>query len=387
MKIVADENIPYVKEAFAELGQVECRPGRDLTAECLRETEILLVRSITAVNAQLLEKTAVRFVGTATIGTDHIDREYLKSRTIEFASAAGSNSRSVAEYVIAALLKLAQRDDRDLRDKTIGIIGVGNIGSKVEKMAQSLGMIPLLNDPPLQKQTNDPKYISLEQTLQADFITCHVPLTQTGPWPTWHLLNKKILKRLTPHATLINTSRGPVVDNQSLKDCLQAGTIGPVVLDVWENEPDIDVDLLAATAIGTPHIAGYSFDGKVNGTVMLYEAVCRFLGQPATFDITDHLPAPLLPTMELLTSGQTDQKVISKAMHSIYNIGRDDAELREMAGLPAEGRGGYFDRLRKQYPVRREAMNTRIMLKPHKPELAQKLSLLGFQIAEFSHWV
>jgi len=387
MKIVADENIPYVQEAFAELGRVECRPGRELSAEDLRDTEILLVRSITAVNAQLLENTPVRFVGTATIGTDHIDRDYLKSRNIEFASAAGSNSNSVVEYVITALLTLAQRQEWRLESKTIGIIGVGNIGSRLAKKVQALGMIPLLNDPPLQRQTGDPKYLPLDKVLRADFVTCHVPLTQSGPDATYHLLDEKILKRMSPAQVLINTSRGPVVDNQALKRCVQAGRIGPVVLDVWENEPDIDVELLERSAIGTPHIAGYSFDGKVNGTVMLYEAVCRFLGRPAAFDITGLLPEPLLPSMELITSGQSDQDILGKAMHSIYNIGRDDAELRDITGRPTDQRGGYFDRLRKEYPVRREAMNTKIMLKPNDPEMAKKLSLLGFQIAEFSHWV
>ncbi|MCK5270110.1 MAG: 4-phosphoerythronate dehydrogenase, partial [Sedimentisphaerales bacterium] len=286
MKIVADENIPFVREIFASLGDVLCVSGRQMSAGVLAGADVLLVRSVTKVNEQLLSDSSVRFVGTATIGTDHVDREYLSSREITFVSAAGSNSNSVAEYVITAILILAEKYGWELQGRTLGIIGVGNIGSNIEKKAPALGLKVLPNDPPLQRETGDKRFVSLARVLEeADIITCHVPLTRSGPDATWHLFDQEKLGRLRPDTLLINSSRGAVVDNKELKKQITKGNIGPVVLDVWENEPEIDMGLLDQVAIATPHIAGYSLDGKVNGTVMLYQKLCEFLGTEATSQI------------------------------------------------------------------------------------------------------
>jgi len=379
LRIVADENIPYVTEAFGSLGRVACYPGREMAAPVAADADILLVRSVTKVGPELLGDSPVRFVGTATIGTDHVNLDYLRSRSIAFGSAAGSNSNSVAEYVVTALLELAQRGDGKLSGKTLGIIGVGNIGAKVEKKVRALGMRPVLNDPPLARQTGESRFVSLVEALASDFITCHVPLTRSGPDATYHLLDEQRLRRLKPTTVLLNTSRGAVVDNSALKACLTAETIGPVVLDVWENEPDIDPGLLERIAIGSPHIAGYSLDGKVNGTVMLHGAVCEMLGRTDRLRSEDLLPSPPVGRIDLDTTSGSDQQLLAQAMTTIYNIADDDRTLRRLVQEPAESRGKYFDQLRKDYHVRREAPNTLVKLTPAKPSLAEKLALLGFK--------
>lgn len=379
MRIVADENIPFVKEAFSSLGEVVCLPGRDLCSDLLVNTEVLLVRSVTSVNARLLEGTPVRFVGTATIGTDHIDQAYLTQRKIAFADAAGSNATSVAEYVTTALLTLAEMYEWNLDKMSLGIIGVGHIGSRVERMAKVLGMDVWPHDPPLQRQTGDDRFVNLTEALEADIVTFHVPLTTEGTDPTYHLLDKAYFSRLRMSTVIINTSRGPVVDNQALKDWLDDIGMGPVVLDVWENEPDIDLELLDQTAIATPHIAGYSLDGKVNGTICLHQALCRFLRVEQPCPLGHLLPAPR-PSTIILNSHQMDtQQAICKAFQTIYPIMKDDNQLRPITSQPVNQRAKFFDGLRKNYPVRREASAWKVQINPPDPTLAEKLRLLGFQ--------
>lgn len=380
LKIVADENIPYVREAFALLGEVICCSGREMTAATVAQADVLLVRSVTKVGPELLEGSAVRFVGTATIGTDHVDVDYLKKRGIVFTSAAGSNANSVAEYVITAILVLAQRHGWELQGKTLGIVGVGNIGSKVEKKVRALGMTLLPNDPPLQRLSGDSRYVDFEDVLKADFVTCHVPLTREGPDATYHLFNQARLEQLQPGAVLINSSRGAVVANDALKKVVDRGTLGPVVLDVWENEPQIDMALLDAVSLGSPHIAGYSLDGKVNGTVMLHAAVCEMLGRRDELRASDLLPAPPIARIELSTDGRSDQDVLCEAMTRVYDIERDDRDIRALIVMPSEERGKAFDQLRKGYPVRREAHNTAVQLEQRNESLVSKLELLGFEV-------
>ncbi len=378
MKIIADENIPYVKEVFSSLGRIRCVSGRSMHRDLLRDADVLLVRSITRVDANLLEGANVRFVGTATIGTDHIDEDYLQSREIAFAGAAGSNANSVAEYVITALLVLAQQNGWNLQDKTLGIVGVGNIGSRVETMAQALGLNILLNDPPLLRQTGNSRFVELSKVLEADFITLHVPLTRTGLDPTYHVFDEATLQQLNGQTVLINTSRGAVVDNPALNAQLATNALGPTVLDVWEDEPDINSDLLERVAIATPHIAGYSLDGKANGAAMLYERLCRFLEIAPQVEIQNLLPPPVVPELTL-DAEQSDQQILTQAMTAIYDILRDDRQLRQITHQPPDQRGKLFDQLRKNYPIRREAHNTRIILTHPKGPLAQKLHRLGFQ--------
>lgn len=380
MKILADENIPYVEELFSTLGDIRFCAGRSISPEEIDDAEILLVRSVTNVNAELLQGSSVRFVGTATIGTDHIDQDYLKERKIAFSSAAGSNANSVAEYVITALLMMAKQYDWQLAGRTIGIIGVGNVGSKVAQKAFALGMQPLLNDPPRQRAEPEGHFVSLEEVLRADIITCHVPLTRSGEDATYHLLNEERLGLIRPGAVLINTSRGAVVDNAALKSYLGKEHLGAVVLDVWEGEPAIDMELLDLVNIGTPHIAGYSLDGKVNGTVMLYEAVCTMLGVEAKMKASDLLPAPPVKHIELDVNADKDQALLAETMSKIYDIMRDDAGLRNLIKQDPEQRLRHFDLLRKQYPVRRESHNTNVILSGPSPALQTMLKELGFKL-------
>ncbi|MCX7886676.1 MAG: 4-phosphoerythronate dehydrogenase [Verrucomicrobiae bacterium] len=360
MKIVADPNIPFVLEAFGPLGHVVLVPGRTMTAHDVRDADCLLVRSVTAVNAALLEGSRVRFVATATIGTDHVDTAYLAGRGIGFASAAGSNANSVAEYVVAALLELAHRKNFRLRDKTLGVVGVGNVGSKVVRYAEALGMRVLQNDPPRQRSEGLNHFVSLERVLtEADIVTLHVPLTRTGTDATYHLFEPR-------RGIIINTARGAVLDNRAL---LQAPLEG-LVLDVWENEPDLLPGLLQKTDIGTPHIAGYSFDGKVNGTRMIYEATCSFFGLMPNWQ--PQLPPPPVPKVELDATGLAEEEALRRVVSSVYDITADDRALR---AAPHQ-----FDRLRAEYPVRREFFNTAVLLRNAPEQLRQMCAALGFKL-------
>ena len=362
MKIVADSNIPYAREAFAALGDITLVPGRQIAGAHVRDADLLLVRSVTPVNAALLDGSRVRFIATATIGFDHVDVAYLAARGIGFATAAGSNANSVAEYIIAALLELAHRKNFRLRDKTLGVVGVGNVGTKVVRYARAIGLCVLPNDPPRQRAENLPDFVSLEQTCaEADILTLHVPLMKTGPDATFHLLEPR-------RGIVINSSRGAVLDNRHLLTAKLSG----LVLDVWENEPHILPELLAKSDLGTPHIAGYSFDGKVNGTRLIYEAACRHFGLPATWRL--QLPAPPVPRLKITVApGEDDEDVLRRIIRQVYDITGDDARLR------ADCR--QFDKLRAEYPVRREFFNTELELHNASPALHKKLTALGFRLA------
>ncbi|HLB74875.1 MAG TPA: 4-phosphoerythronate dehydrogenase, partial [Sedimentisphaerales bacterium] len=289
MKIVADANIPYVRECFSSIGDVEVVGGREITSDAIGDADVLLVRSITPVNARLLAGSRVKFVGTATIGFDHVDSDYLRRNNIAFASAPGSNANSAAEYVIAAILEIAQKHHIDLEGKSIGIIGVGNVGSRVAKKCRTLGLELRLNDPPLQRQTGDPNYLPLGNLLDCDFLTLHTPLTFEGKDKTYHLADEAFFKSLRKNCVFINASRGAVVDSAALIATIKMGRLQGVVLDVWENEPNIDTELLKMVDIGTPHVAGYSLDGKIAGMIIIYRAVCKHYGIEPRHCIDDFL--------------------------------------------------------------------------------------------------
>jgi erythronate-4-phosphate dehydrogenase len=379
-KIIADENIPYVREAFAHLGDVSLMPGRAINRAALADAEILLVRSITRVDAGLLHQTAVRFVGTATIGTDHVDTAYLRQRGIAFADAAGSNANSVAEYVVTALIHHAALHHLSLKSLTLGIVGVGHIGSRVAKMAQALGMRVLLNDPPLFRQTRDPKYLPLDALIEADVITLHTPLAYEGEDATFHLFDARRLSAMKPGSMLINTSRGAVVDNAALKEALQSRHLSTAMLDVWENEPEIDVELLRLVEIGTPHIAGYSLDGKVNGTYQIYLAACEFLGVLPQWQRNAALPAVAPPTILMQNEKWGSEEILQKIIRHAYDITADDRRLRESIKMPVDERRHYFDRLRRDYPVRREFHNYNVNLAAGSSTAMAALEALGFRV-------
>jgi erythronate-4-phosphate dehydrogenase len=361
MRIVADENIPLVTKPFGALGTVHTLPGRAITPADVQEADALLVRSVTPVGRDLLARSAVQFVGSATIGTDHIDQAYLREQGIAFAHAPASNADSVADYVIAALLRLAVRRRTTLQGKTIGIIGRGNIGSRLARRLPALGLDVLANDPPRAEaaeaagQTHD--FMPLDAVLkQVDIITLHVPLTREGQHPTYHLFDEEKLRRMQTGAWLVNSSRGPVVDNNALLHVLQDGHLGAVVLDVWEDEPTPHPELLRRADLATPHIAGYAYDGKVRGMMMLYEALCNHLGVPAewqpdaTLEPDDGHPLVATPPDPALPEAEA----LDHLVRSMYEIRADSARLRATLDAPPDERGEAFSRLRKEYPRRRE---------------------------------
>ncbi len=381
MKIVADQNIPFVKECFEHLGEVHLYSGRQITPAAVADADILLVRSITKVNADLLAASSVKFAATATIGVEHIDTDYLASRKIGFASAPGSNANSVAEYVVAALLTLGKKKKVELAGKSIGVVGVGNVGSRTAAKCAALGMKVVLNDPPLARQTGDGKYRPLDELMDCDFITFHTPLTKTGQDKTFHLANEAFFKALKKGAYFINTSRGGVMDTAALKSAMRDKLSG-VVLDVWENEPNIDAELLAKVDLSTPHIAGYSYDGKIAGLMMIYEAACRFMGVAPQHTIGDFLPPAQTPEIRLTADELTmpQQALIHDIVQKIYVINRDDFNTREILFQPAQEQGAFFDKLRKEYPVRREFQNTRIVMPPNASGIARQLAGIGFKV-------
>jgi len=379
MKIISDVNIPFVAECFSSIGDVKVVGGREITPGIVRDADVLLVRSITPVGADLLAGSKVRFVATATIGFDHIDIDFLRRNNIGFASAPGSNANSAAEYVIAGLLEMGRKYDFDLEDKSIGIIGVGNVGSRVANKCAALGMQIYLNDPPLQRQTSEAKYLPLKELYDCDFITLHTPLTFEGVDKTHHLADEKFFKSLRERCVFVNASRGGVVDSSALKTAIRSGRLRAVVLDVWENEPNIDTELLEMVDIGTPHIAGYSLDGKITGMIMIYKAACEYFRVGVKFDIEDFLPEPAVGQLRIEPSTDNEQDALADAVQKIYNIREDDVRLRRVLEKSVEKRGELFDSLRKNYPVRREFQNTQIVLESPCKSIADKLAGIGFK--------
>ena len=378
MRIVADENIPSVEQAFASLGEVSLVHGRSLQPAHVRDADILLVRSVTRVDERLLADSSVQFVGSATIGFDHVDLDYLLQREIGFARAPGSNATSAAEYVLSAIMVLSERLGFDPADKTVGIIGHGNVGSRVRARFEALGIRCLVNDPPLQAQGGHDDFVSLADVLQADIITVHVPYTRTGRWPTHHLVNADMLAQLRPDAIVLNTSRGAVADNQAMEAWLAVRSSAAAVLDVWEGEPSISLSLMDRVALATPHIAGYSLDGKLRGTDMIYHAACEFFGKSACWQVADALPV----SPALVIDSRNDRlSAVREAVLATYDIRADDAALRAIKQLDKGAQAARFDQLRKEYPVRREFSEIELVLETGDPELRRMLDALGFKLS------
>lgn len=383
MKIVADENIPLLKSVFESIGEITTYPGREISNEHLADADVLLVRSVTSVNKALLKGTPVRFVGSATIGLDHVDIDYLQKQKIVYANAPACNANSVVEYVLSCLSFMSEYYQFDLSDKSVGVVGCGNVGGLLTKRLKKLGVTVKRNDPPLSlslgaDQGKKIEFVSLDEALACDIITFHVPLVKNGEFPTHHLLDKKRISKLRADQIVINTSRGSVVDNDALLKKLDSNPGMPIVLDVWENEPNINTDLLKKVAIGTPHIAGYSFDGKAVGTEMIYLALCKYLGLPARQKVAQYLSEP--PLTKLAFSGQADADwVINTAIRACYDVRSDHWRLRKAASNEVDI-AKVFDKLRRQYPVRREFHNTKILLKNVDSEIHNRLKTLGFKM-------
>ncbi len=386
MRLVIDQDIPFVREAFSHLGSVAPLPGRAMTRAAIQDADALIVRSITRVDAALLAGTNVRFVGTATTGVEHIDREYLAARDIEFAAALGCNANAVAEYVLTALLVTARTKGLGLDGKTLGIIGAGRIGSRVAAKAPALGLRTLLHDPPLARATGDRRYRPIAEILRADFLTLHVPLTLDGPDTTFHLIGTDELARMTPSSILINTARGEVVDNAALLEALTAGTIGGAVMDVWEGEPSIDSNLLNRVTLGTPHIAGYSSDGKITATVMLYRACCRFWGIEPVWtpppDPAATLAPGTVPHVAFDAAGKDFQTLAHDVATTLYDLPGDHARMQGILAVPEPLRSQAFDQLRRDYPHRREFARSPISITGGNPTLFARLQTLGIRAHE-----
>ncbi|WP_342324233.1 4-phosphoerythronate dehydrogenase PdxB [Kosakonia sp. BYX6] len=348
MKILVDENMPYARDLFSRLGDVKAVPGRPIPVAELADADALMVRSVTKVNDGLLQGTGIKFVGTATAGTDHVDEEFLKQAGIAFSAAPGCNAIAVVEYVFSSLLMLAERDGFALQDRTVGIVGVGNVGGRLQARLEALGIRTLLCDPPRADRGDAGDFRSLDELVrEADVLTFHTPLFKDGPYKTLHLADDALLSRLKPGTVLINACRGPVVDNAALLQRLQAGQDLSVVLDVWELEPDLNVELLNRVDIGTAHIAGYTLEGKARGTTQVFEAYSEFIGQRQQVALDTLLPVPEFGRITL--HGPLEQATLKRLVHLVYDVRRDDAQLRNVAGTPGE-----FDKLRKHYLERRE---------------------------------
>jgi erythronate-4-phosphate dehydrogenase len=376
MHLVADANMPLAKEAFSQFGEVTLLPGRDLTRQDLLKADALLVRSVTKVNADLLADTPVRFVGTATIGTDHLDIPWLESQGIRWTSAAGCNARSVVEWVVAAMIEYSLASGNLPLDKlTLGIVGHGNIGSRLAPVARALGMRVLVNDPPLARagKLNDTVDLKTIMT-ESDIVTLHVPLNKEGQDVTHHLISHDELELMKPQAALINASRGPVLDNQAALTYAKADQV-TFLLDVFENEPRPNRDLVKFALIATPHIAGYSFEGKINGTRMMAEALGDFLGTPSQW--TPQLPPPSNPIISV--TAKSPLLALQQAVRASYPIRTDNNHLREGLDLESEaGWGQHFDQRRKVYPQRREFSNYQLDLAPEAGISSTVLKSLGF---------
>lgn len=371
MKIVADDKIPFLKGVFEPFAEIDYLPGDQIKASSLKNTDVLLTRSITQCNADLLKNTSVKLIATATIGDDHIDKQFCNDHNIEWITAKGCNAGAVEQYITAALLEIATIQNTGLGGKTIGIIGVGNIGSRVAKVAELLGMKVLLNDPPRERSERGGQFSSLKEIqTQAEYITLHIPLTFGGKDKTFHLLDDDFLAGLSKPVVLINSSRGAVSDTEALKQAFFEGKISKLVLDVWENEPDLDPELLEVTEIATPHIAGYSLEGKANGTAIIVKKVSEIFGMGIE-DWYPQIPSDPLQ-IDLDCKELSKQEIIRMVFNVVYPI---HADINKFKAAPE-----YFEELRRDYIFRHENPAWKLTLNNTTEHIKSTLRLFGFQI-------
>jgi len=376
MLIVADENIPLLDAFFQGFGEIRRYPGRSLDAASVREADILLVRSVTKVDRHLLEGSRVQFVGTCTIGTDHLDLDYFDQVGIRWSSAPGCNARGVVDYVLGSLLTLADLEGASLPERVYGVVGAGQVGGRLVSVLRALGWKVMVCDP-LRQAAEGGDYVELDTLLQAcDVISLHTPLERGGQYPTWHLLGPAELAKLRPGAWLINASRGAVVDNGALRTLLQQRDDLHAVLDVWEGEPQVDLQLADLCTVATPHIAGYSLDGRQRGTAQIYRALCQHLGVNEVIQLADLLPRPPVAQIEL--DAEVDlQWALAMLCRAIYDPRRDDADFRRSLSEDVQQQRAAFDALRKHYPPRREIEGLSVRIRGSSPELARLIDALG----------
>lgn len=376
MRILADENIPLVDDFFAEHGDIRSMPGRAINKAALEQSEVLLVRSVTRVDRELLEGSAVRFVGTCTIGTDHLDLDYFEEAGIKWASAPGCNARGVVDYVLGSLLALAEGEGVGLKDRRYGVVGAGEVGGRLVEVLRGLGWDVRVCDPPRQAREVG-EFVGLDEILaECDVISLHTPLTLDGEHPTFHLLDRARLEQLRPGAWVINAARGAVVDNAALREELARRPDIQAVLDVWEGEPQVDVALAELCWIATPHIAGYSLDGKLRGTAQIYHAFCASKGLEPTVELATLMPVAPLSGLSFDASAKPAD-MLATICRAVYDPRRDDAAFRRTLSESEDQRRIDFDRLRKQYPPRREIDGLQIDISSEQPQLVQLVQALG----------
>ncbi len=375
IKIIADDKIPFLKGVLEPYAHIEYYSGNEITSKKVKEADAIIIRTRTKCDARLLDGTKVKFIATATIGIDHIDVKYCKRNNIKWVNAPGCNSSSVMQYVMSALFSLALKEKFNLAEKTIGIIGVVNVGSKVQKAAEIIGMNVLLNDPPRERKEGKKQFCNMEKIIElSNIITFHIPLIKEGIDKTFHLVNKKFITKVKNKPIIINTSRGAVIRTSALKKAIKNNIVSYVVLDVWENEPDIDLELMNLVDFATPHIAGYSTEGKVNGTTVCVNEINKYfnLGLKSNW-----LPEKI-PNAEggneiiINCENKSEQKIISEAILGTYSIDKDDIVLRN---LPST-----FEKQRGEYRVRREFENFNLILNGCNSIVISKLIKLGFKI-------
>ncbi|MDX9945759.1 MAG: 4-phosphoerythronate dehydrogenase PdxB [Bacteroidales bacterium] len=373
IRITADNKIPFLKGVLEPFARITYLPGSQFDRDVIMDSDALLVRTRTKCSSDLLSGTRVRFIGTATIGFDHIDTGFCNANNIRWTNAPGCNSSSVMQYIAAALMRISSESGLSLSRLTIGIIGVGNVGSKVQKLARTLGMKVLLNDPPRQRKEKQDIFVSIEQVLEeSDIITLHVPLNTGGKDNTFHLIDANTLGKVKKGSWLINSSRGEVVEADALKEALTGERIAGAVLDVWEKEPEIDIPLMHMAFLATPHIAGYSADGKANGTSMVVNELCRYFDLPLNDWFPSEVPEPADPVLVIECHGKSLEEIAGRAVSHSYNIMADDVRLRFDPSR--------FEKERENYPLRREFPSYSIELRDGTEEARALISSLGFRL-------
>jgi erythronate-4-phosphate dehydrogenase len=375
MKIIVDNKIPYIKGVFEPYTKVVYLPGSETTAEVVKDADALVTRTRTLCNEEVLKGSKVKFIATATIGFDHIDVEYCRQAGIEWANAPGCNAESVNQYLASALFSYAQRKELALEGKTIGIVGVGQVGSRVAKTCEILGMEVLLNDPPRERREGPSQFVSLQTIREsADIVSFHVPLNMAGVDRTFHMVDAAFLQGLKRKPLIMNTCRGEVFDTGPVRDARMEGLISGVIVDCWENEPGLDLDFLNLTDYGTAHIAGYSKDGKANGTRSSVRAISRFFGLGIDAWEPGGVERPANPRIEISGARLGEQEILARAVLATYEIENDDRLLRDNPQL--------FEQLRGDYALRREFDSYRVVATGIADSTLAKFSAMGFRVGD-----
>ena len=374
MKIVCDDKIPFLRGVLEPYAEVVYLSGKKTTREDVKDADAIITRTRTICNRELLEGSSVKVIATATIGFDHIDTKWVESNGIVWRNAPGCNSWSVKQYMGSVLCTLAAKYGFDLSKMTLGVVGVGNVGSKVACAASALGMKVLLNDPPRARKEGAEGFVSLDEIIRScDIITVHVPLNKEGEDRTVHLFDEGRIASMRSDQILCNSSRGQVVDNKALKQALKEGRLKGGVLDVWEGEPDLDRELISLLDITTAHIAGYSADGKANGTIASVRTVSEILGLPLADWKPSQMPAPEQSLdFSIDAAGKTFQQVLGEAILHTYEVEQDSRRLREHPEL--------FETLRGDYQIRREPSAFTLHLKAGSAEMEKALRQLDFNV-------